>query len=351
MRCPTLSGLQSPPPGKTGWPWTEQTPRLPDTMPNGEPWPRVSIVTPSYNQAEYLEETIRSVLLQGYPNLEYIIIDGGSTDGSVDIIRKYEPWLAYWVSEPDRGQGHAINKGFQRTTGEIMAYLNSDDIYYPNALGLVASRIVQSNSDILIGALVQVRLDQEEIGFAQRLSPHDGPSVHTSPIFSNGRIEDFRFMQPSMFWQRAIWQRTGEMNERHHCNMDREWCLRALANGASVLTVDDVLARFALHPGSKSQESKLEFVLEGAQMYWRFSRTPGFRCIPCLLESLRFRLRFLQNTYYARSEELYQNGQRGKAFFVLWTARLLRRARLGLNRLARIQRTMSTGNMRRPDKC
>ena len=118
MRCPTINELPSPPPGKRGWPWTEDSPQLPDTMPDGSPWPKISIVTPSLNQGPFIEETIRSVLLQGYPNLEYIIMDGGSTDESIEIIKKYEPWLAYWESEPDRGQSHAINKGFQRASGD-----------------------------------------------------------------------------------------------------------------------------------------------------------------------------------------------------------------------------------------
>ena len=143
MRCPTLSELPPPPPGKSGWPWTEETPMAPPTLPDGSPWPRVSIVTPSYNQGQYLEETIRSVLLQGYPDLEYIIIDGGSTDESVTIIEKYAPWLAYWVSEPDRGQSHAINKGFARATGEIYAWLNSDDYYWPGAIVIAARAVLQ----------------------------------------------------------------------------------------------------------------------------------------------------------------------------------------------------------------
>ena len=93
MRCPTLEELPPPPPGKTGWPWTEESPQLPDRMPDGSPWPRVTIVTPSLNQGTFIEETIRSVLLQGYPDLEYIIIDGGSTDDSVGAIQKYEKWF------------------------------------------------------------------------------------------------------------------------------------------------------------------------------------------------------------------------------------------------------------------
>src|SRR5947209_309002 len=116
----SLHDFPAPPQGKSGWPWDQETVSLPESLPNGEPWPRISVVTPSYNQADFLEKTIRSVLLQRYPNLEYIIIDGGSSDGSADIIKKYEGHLALWISERDRGQGHAINKGFLRSTGQIM---------------------------------------------------------------------------------------------------------------------------------------------------------------------------------------------------------------------------------------
>jgi hypothetical protein len=125
-------------PGRpTEWLPPSWTGGLPARRPDGGEWPRLSIVTPSLNQARFLERTIRSVIDQGYPNLEYIIIDGGSTDGSVEIIRRYEPWLSYWVSEPDDGQYDAINKGFARSTGSLMAWINADDLYCPWAFQTV----------------------------------------------------------------------------------------------------------------------------------------------------------------------------------------------------------------------
>jgi glycosyltransferase involved in cell wall biosynthesis len=152
MRWPTLADLPPTPPGRTGWPWTVESAQLPDTMPAGRPWPRISIVTPSYNQGQFIEETIRSVLLQAYPNLEYIVMDGGSKDETLDILRKYQHVIDFWISAPDKGQAEAINKGFARATGDIWAWLNSDDVYEMGVFSRVAELFQHlSEVDVLSG--------------------------------------------------------------------------------------------------------------------------------------------------------------------------------------------------------
>jgi len=177
----------------------------------GDHLPKISIVTPSFNQAPFLEAAIDSVLSQKYPNLEYIVVDGGSTDGSVEIIRRYEKHLHYWCSEPDRGQYDAINKGFARSTGEIMAWINSDDMYFPFAFRTVAS---------IFSTLPEVEwLTTLTPGFWDYHGFSLGYCTFTG--FSKRAFLDGHFLPPgykgargtpqqeSTFWRRSLWERSG----------------------------------------------------------------------------------------------------------------------------------------------
>ena len=161
----------------SGWPWFGQAGETPRCTPKGKVWPRISIVTASFNQGRFIEETVRSVLCQGYPNLEYIIMDGGSTDQTLKIIEKYGPLLAYWTSGKDEGSADAMDKGFQRATGEIFALINSDDVYMPYTLELIARLFEQfpdvewitAHSTFLVdGCVVSPRRRHVEV-FNQRL--------------------------------------------------------------------------------------------------------------------------------------------------------------------------------------
>ncbi len=248
MRCPTLSELSVPPPGKTGWPWTEESPQLPDTMPDGRPWPKISIVTPNYNYGRFLEETIRSVLLQGYPNLEYIIIDGGSTDDSVEIIKKYERWLAYWVSEEDQGQAHAINKGLRLCTGDIFNWLNSDDLLETGSLRLIG--MLMEDHDILAGACMNF----ESEGKTQEIV-RDRPTLRS---LIRG-IGDYH--QPATWLSLSMVRKCGYLNETMYFYFDWELYIRLLAAGGRIVYTTNRLARFRFHLNSKT--------CTGRNKHWR----------------------------------------------------------------------------------
>ena len=144
MRCPELAELPAPPPARSGWPWTEATPGLAERTADGGEWPRISIVTPSYNQAYFIEETIRAILLQGYPNLEYIVSEDCSTDNTLEVVRKYERWLTVLAAEKNGGMSKAINRAWPETTGEIVTWISSDDVYLPGAFHRVAAAYRQN---------------------------------------------------------------------------------------------------------------------------------------------------------------------------------------------------------------
>ncbi len=240
VRCPSLSQLPPAPLGKNGWPWTVQSNQLTDTAADGSEWPRLTIVTPSYNQAEFVEETIRSILLQGYPNLEYIIIDGGSTDGSLDIIHRYEPWIAYWISEPDDGHIYALRKGFARATGEFLGWQNSDDYYAPNVFGEVAQSFKKSyRIDLVYGNV--------------RIVDHAGQQVDEMRFvpasYWTTLLETINIHNQAAFFRRSLWDRMGGITIVDDPSFDYELFIRALREANSRF-IHRTLGNYRQHPGS-----------------------------------------------------------------------------------------------------
>jgi glycosyltransferase involved in cell wall biosynthesis len=248
MTLPTLNDLPDPPSDKTGWPWTEQSDPLPEQRPSGKPWPAISVVTPSYNQGQFIEETIRSVLLQEYPNLEYIVIDGGSDDGSVEIIKKYEEWIDYWVSEPDRGQSHAINKGFVQASGEIYAWLNSDDYYLSDTLRWFADTMQENPGVVLCaGACLEVNPDGTS---RQHLAPRKLGAPDLRRALADWWEEAF-FHQPASCMSAEAFHRVGEIDEGLRFAMDVDLWIR-LAEEGDFVALEDITAHANMHEGIKS---------------------------------------------------------------------------------------------------
>jgi len=261
MKCACINDLPEPPPGKTGWPWTvESNPATKSTV-GGHEWPEISVVTPTYNQGDYIEETIRSVLLQNYPNLQYVIIDGGSTDGTVDIIRKYEPWLDHWVSEKDRGQTHAINKGFSRATGDILAWINSDDIYMPNALQTVAGAFAEYPADFIYGRAMWEYPDGCRKIEALR---YPDPALHYLKNWVS---------QPAAFWTRNLWEKAGPLDESFFICMDLDFWIKIAHAGFRMEGIDKVLASFRVREDAKTFTPDERWVREKYKVFRRYAPT------------------------------------------------------------------------------
>jgi glycosyltransferase involved in cell wall biosynthesis len=204
--------------------------------------PSISIVTPSFNQAEFIERTLDSVLSQSYPNLEYMVVDGGSTDGSIEIIRKYEKYLSWWVSEPDRGQAHAINKGLIRARGDWVGWQNSDDVYLPGALKLAAQTMSrQSSRGVVAGGLHLIDASGRLLRELR----------YVTPTWRSMRAEGMVIANQSSWWRRDLHATVGLLKESLVCSFDYDWYLRLLRH-TKVAYIDRALGAIRMHAATKS---------------------------------------------------------------------------------------------------
>jgi glycosyltransferase involved in cell wall biosynthesis len=208
----------------------------------------VSIITPSYNQAPFLEQTIQSVLEQDYPHIEYIVVDGGSTDDSVEVIKKYVDRLAYWISEKDSGQAEAINKGFARANGEIVAWLNSDDYYLRHTISIVV-RCFEQNPDVILvyGNMFAVDGNGQTINVLK---------------YKQLSLEDllcFQIIgQPSVFFRRSALEKVGWLDPTFHFMLDHHLWIR-LAQQGRILHIPQVWSAARYHPQAKNRARAAEF--------------------------------------------------------------------------------------------
>jgi len=271
MKCPKLKELPAPPRGKTGWPWTEESPRVPDKTPEGRPWPQISIVTPNLNFGRFLEKTIRSLLLQGYPDFELIVIDGKSTDNSSEIIKKYDPWITYWVSEPDNSHSQAINKGFDRANGSILNWLCSDDILYPGTFAKVASEYT-SDIKLIVG-------DTQLVDVSGKLVELWKPCFN---VPEHNFMAHVRVPQASGF---VCNQRPPKLCENFKYANDWGFYLKILrtAKQEEVCVIKEPLSEALYHAGSKSTNWKkvCKEILETRKEFAR--ELPLFKKIPIFL--------------------------------------------------------------------
>jgi hypothetical protein len=259
MKAPTLAELPPPPAGKTGWPWTEAPPAPAEGAAAAL---GLSVVMPSYQQAAFLEEGIRSVLLQGHDRLELIVQDGGSTDGSVEILRRYEPWLAFWTSGKDGGQSAAINAGWRRARFELLTWLNSDDLLLPGwARRTTEAFAADPALDFSYCDILDVDLERGD----EHVFRTGQPTLEL--LVTRWRSE---FSQQGTTMRRRVLERCGELETALHYTMDTEYWQRTLAAGCTYRRIAEPLAAFRKHAEAKTRASHGKTLAELVMLTERF---------------------------------------------------------------------------------
>lgn len=257
--------------------------------------PLVSIVSPSYQQADYIADLLRSVRVQSYPRIEHIVRDGGSTDATVKILKAAH---ARWVSEPDEGQTDALNKGLAETTGEIIGWVNSDDYLYPTAVERAVDALRKTGADAVYGRCLLVDGRGKDIGF-YRTEPFSYARLLTRNIIA----------QPALFFRRRVYERFGPLDETLAFAMDYEYWLRC-SRECSFAYVPELFAAYRIHPGAKTSKASIKHAAEANRLRMRYGRgiVPKWQLqIACvrttlggLVKSRSLGLRLLQSASWGR---------------------------------------------------
>lgn len=229
-------------------------------------WPKITIVTPSFNQGLFVEDTIKSIINQKYPNLEFIIVDGGSTDETLNVIRRYESSTSYWVSEPDEGQTHAIQKGLSIATGDIFNWINSDDLLAPNALWHIG-KIHAENPDAIIAGPVE-----NFQGLRTQIIANKNLSLKNFMLNS----KDFSFHQPGVWIPLKKWDIGQALDRSYHYVFDHKMMIELLYQGASIEYIPQLLAHFRLHESSKSVAQSVRFHEEFFRLFDEYLKDSRF---------------------------------------------------------------------------
>jgi glycosyltransferase involved in cell wall biosynthesis len=257
-------------------------------------YPKINIVTPSFNQGKFLEETIQSILNQNYQNLEYFVVDGGSTDNSVDIIKKYANRINWWVSEPDKGQSDAINKSFQKTKGDWLCWVNSDDILLPRALGKVAETFnLNPSADVITGNVLYI--NQNNIITRCVKVPKVSWFFYRHSVGS--------FVAPAVFFKRSLYEKVGGLDIKLHYSMDLDLWHKFRLAGAKIYHIREYLGGFRIHQSSKTGPRML-----GTKKYFEHPETtqirkkyiPGVQKNTIRVFRVLYKLRQLANFNYLR---------------------------------------------------
>lgn len=228
-------------------------------------FPKITVITPSYNQGQYIEETILSIIDQGYPNLEYIIMDGGSTDNTVEVIKKYQDRITYWVSEKDTGQSNAINKGLRKATGDIINWINSDDQLQPGALMAIARHFMANPDAVIVHGRIEY-FGETKNYYSTNLPAQDLHIKYVSHIC---------MPQPASFFHRRLIDEQGYLDETLHFSMDTDLFMRAGLH-YKLVQVEEVIARFRLHGNSKSVSAfSKTFLSDNKKIFSRVLSTIG----------------------------------------------------------------------------